>query len=133
LISLTLCCFLLDDFELYNNIVVVNFKSGGLNFDSKVRRGSFEPEDLFLAHIAGMDTFAKGLRVAYKMISEGKFKKFIEERYSSYITGIGKAIVNNNVGFKDLERHALENDQITNISGRQETLEAMLNKYILEA
>jgi len=108
------------------------FTTGGLNFDSKVRRGSFEAIDLFYAHIAGMDAFAKGLRIAYKMVNDAKFDKIIEDRYASFKTGIGSDIVNGKVGFKDLEKYALENDQVKNTSGRQELLEGMLNKYILE-
>jgi xylose isomerase len=118
---------------MYEVLKAGGLTTGGLNFDSKVRRGSFEPEDLFYAHIAGMDTFAKGLKTAYLMTCDGKFEKFKEERYSSYKLGIGADILNGKVSFKDLEKYALENDQIKNASGRQEMLEGMLNKYILEA
>lgn len=106
--------------------------SGGLNFDAKVRRGSFEPVDLFYGHIVGMDTFAKGLKIAYKIIEDGKLDKFVEDRYASYGSGIGKEIVDGKVGFKELEKYALENSQIRNVSGRQEMLEALLNRYIYE-
>jgi xylose isomerase len=105
---------------------------GGLNFDAKVRRGSFEPVDLFHAHIAGMDAFAKGLKVAHKLLEGGELEKFIAERYSSFTEGIGKDIVDRKVGFKELEAYALENDQIVNKSGRQELLENILNQYIFE-
>ena len=108
------------------------FVKGGLNFDAKVRRGSFEPEDLFLGHIAGMDTFAKGLLIAQKIIEDGKLDKFVADRYASYSTGIGSDIVSGKVGFKELEKYALELDQIRNASGRQEMLESILNSYILE-
>jgi xylose isomerase len=117
---------------MYEVIKAGGFTTGGLNFDAKVRRGSFEPEDLFSAHIAGMDAFAKGFKIANKMAKDGKFDKFIEERYKSYESGIGKDIVDGKVGFKELEEYALANDQIKNISGKQEVLEAMLNQYILE-
>jgi len=117
---------------MYEILKAGGFTTGGLNFDSKVRRGSFEPIDLFYAHIAGMDAFAKGLKIAHKMVSEGKFDKVIEDRYASYKSGIGSDIVNGKVGFKELEKYALENDQVKNVSGRQEVLESMLNKYILE-
>ncbi|MDP4093756.1 MAG: xylose isomerase [Bacillota bacterium] len=118
---------------MYEVIKAGGFTTGGLNFDSKVRRGSFEPIDLFYAHVAGMDTFAKGLKIADKMIKDGKLDKFIAERYSSYTAGIGKDIVGGKVGFKELEKYAMEHDQIKNNSGRQEMLEAILNKYILES
>jgi xylose isomerase len=106
--------------------------SGGLNFDAKVRRASFEPVDLFYGHIAGMDAFARGLKVAHKLLEEGKLEDFITERYSSYEKGIGKEIVEGNVDFEDLEDYVLENDKIENASGRQEMLEAIVNQYLME-
>jgi len=118
---------------MYEVLKAGGFTKGGLNFDAKVRRGSFEPADLFHGHIAGMDAFARGLKVAYKMLQDGKFEKFIEERYQSYTTGIGKDIVEGKVGFKELEKYALEINSLKNTSGRQEVLEAMLNKYIIES
>lgn len=105
---------------------------GGLNFDAKVRRGSFEPVDLFYAHIAGMDAFAKGLKVAHALLESGELEQFVAERYSSYESGIGKKIISGEVGFKELEEYALQNSQIRNSSGRQEMLESILNRYILE-
>ncbi|NRU22437.1 xylose isomerase [Clostridium beijerinckii] len=105
---------------------------GGVNFDSKVRRASFEKEDLFLAYIAGMDTFAKGLRVAYKLLENGDLEDFIKEKYSSFTEGIGKEIVEGKVGFKELEAYALNNNPIINKSGRQEMLESIVNQYIFE-
>lgn len=106
---------------------------GGVNFDSKVRRASFEKEDLFLAYIAGMDTFAKGLRVAYKLLETKELENFVNERYSSFTQGIGKDIVENKVGLKELEQYALNHDAIVNKSGRQEYLEAVVNQYIYNA
>ncbi|AKN34087.1 xylose isomerase [Clostridium carboxidivorans P7] len=105
---------------------------GGLNFDAKVRRASFEPEDLFLSYIAGMDTFAKGLRIAYKLLQDGPIENFIKERYSSFSTGIGKDIVDGKVGFEELEKYALSNNVMNNKSGRQEYLESIVNQYIFE-
>ena len=105
---------------------------GGLNFDSKVRRPSFTPEDLFFSYIAGMDTFAKGLKIANKLLEDGVFEDFVADRYSSYTKGIGKEIVDGKVGFEELSKYALENDSITLESGRQEKLEAILNQYIYE-
>lgn len=105
---------------------------GGVNFDSKVRRASFEKEDLFLAYIAGMDTFAKGLRVAYKLLENGDLEDFIKEKYSSFTQGIGKEIVEGKFGFKELEAYALNNNPIINKSGRQELLESIVNQYIFE-
>ncbi|MFB5268476.1 xylose isomerase [Paenibacillus enshidis] len=105
---------------------------GGVNFDAKVRRASFEPEDLFLAHIAGMDTYAKGLKVAAKLIEDRVFEDFIEKRYSSFKEGIGQDIVSGKATLASLAEYALNNDQPRkNESGRQEWLKATLNQYIL--
>lgn len=105
---------------------------GGLNFDSKVRRESFEPVDLFYGHIAGMDTFAKGLEVAHKLLETGEIEDFIEKRYESYSSGIGSKIVDGKVGFEELEEYAMKNQELNIDSGRQEKLESVLNRYILE-
>jgi xylose isomerase len=107
--------------------------SGGLNFDAKVRRGSFDPEDLFLAHIAGMDSFAVGTKVAQKLIEDKVLDNFIADRYSSYTEGIGIEIVEGKTDFKKLEQYALGLDRITNKSGRQENLKMILNQYLLDA
>ncbi len=105
---------------------------GGLNFDSKVRRGSFEATDLFYGYIAGMDTFAKGLKVAAKLLEDRFFEDFIENRYKSYSEGIGQKIVSGELGFEELAEYALKLEPIKNISGRQEYLESILNQYIYE-
>jgi len=103
---------------------------GGLNFDSKLRRGSFEPVDLFYGYIAGMDTFARGLIIADNLITDGVFDNFTKERYASYEAGIGKQIINKEVGFEELEAYALGLGDVKNTSGRQELLENILNQYI---
>jgi len=103
---------------------------GGLNFDSKVRRGSFQSDDLFISYIVGMDTFAKGLLVADKLYSDGVLEDFISKRYESYTTGIGKEIVDGRADFETLAEYAKNNDQIKNSSGRQEMLEGIVNQYI---
>ncbi|MFK4303652.1 MULTISPECIES: xylose isomerase [unclassified Paenibacillus] len=105
---------------------------GGINFDAKVRRASFEPEDLFLAHIAGMDTYAKGLKVAAKLIEDRVFEDFIDKRYSSFKEGIGADIVSGKATLASLAEYALANEAPRkNVSGRQEYLKATLNQYIL--
>ena len=106
--------------------------SGGLNFDAKVRRGSFTPEDLFLAHIAGMDAFAKGLRVAYRLLEDRVLEDFVDKRYTSFTTGIGAEYVEGKIGLAELEAYALEKGEVTNVSGRQELLETIVNDYIYE-
>jgi xylose isomerase len=105
---------------------------GGLNFDAKVRRTSFEPEDLFYAHVAGMDAFARGLKVAHKLIEDRVFDDFIEQRYSSFASGIGQDIVEGRTNFHTLEAYILDKDHIKNVSGRTEQLKATLNQYLLE-
>ncbi|WP_172197015.1 MULTISPECIES: xylose isomerase [Saccharibacillus] len=104
---------------------------GGINFDAKVRRDSFEADDLFLAHIAGMDTYAKGLKVAAKLIEDGAFDKVIEERYSSFSEGIGADIVAGKTTLASLSEYAMNNENPRpNKSGRQELLQSVLNQYI---
>ena len=117
---------------MYEILLNGGLGKGGLNFDSKVRRPSFEDDDLFLAYIAGMDTFAKGLKVAAKLLEDKVFENFKAERYASYTEGIGKDIVEGKVSFKELEAYALKNNVTMNRSGRQEMLESILNQYILE-
>lgn len=118
---------------MYEILLDGGFTKGGLNFDSKVRRGSFEEEDLFLAYIAGMDTFARGLKVAAALMEDKVFEDFKAKRYASYREGIGKDIVEGNVGFTELEAYALEHGVTKNTSGRQEMLEMILNQYIMES
>ncbi|MFW5683915.1 MAG: xylose isomerase [Spirochaetota bacterium] len=103
---------------------------GGLNFDAHLRGPSFQPDDIFIGHIAGMDAYARGLKAAYGLRQSGELETFIADRYSSYRGGIGKKIVDGQVGFKELERYALENSRITNTSGRQEMLEGIINRYL---
>ena len=107
------------------------FTTGGLNFDAKVRRESFEPIDLFYGHIAGMDAFARGLKIASAIRKDGRIEQFIKERYSSWDTGIGKQIENREVGFEELEEYILKKgDAAPNQSGRQEMLEAIINEFL---
>lgn len=105
---------------------------GGLNFDAKVRRGSFEPTDLFYGHVAGMDAFARGLDVAHRLLEDGALAEFVDERYASYDGGLGARIESGDVGLADLEEHALDAGEPSVSSGRQERLETVLNRYIIE-
>ena len=115
---------------MYEILLNGGLAPGGLNFDAKVRRGSFEPIDLFYVHIAGMDAFAHGLLIAHRLLESKELENFIAERYSSYTTGIGAKIVKGEVGFKELAEYALENQEIKLASGRQELLETILNRYM---
>lgn len=104
------------------------FTNGGLNFDAKARRGSFEPDDILYSYIAGIDAFALGLRKAVEIIEDGRIDEFIKERYSSWSKGIGLDIINGKVGLSELEEYALKmGDVKTNTSGRQEYLENIIN------
>lgn len=104
------------------------FTKGGLNFDAKTRRGSNTYEDIFLSYISGMDAYALGLKMADKIIRDGRIDNFIKERYSSFTSGIGKKIVDGTATMTELEEYALGlGDVKTNMSGRQEYLENIMN------
>ncbi|MCS1410158.1 MAG: Xylose isomerase [Verrucomicrobia subdivision 3 bacterium] len=104
---------------------------GGVNFDAKVRRESFEPIDLFHGHIVGMDAFARGLRVAAAIRADGRLADFVEKRYSSWDEGIGAKIESGEVSFQDLENYILKKGKTAkNESGRQELLEGLINEFI---
>ncbi|HQF14914.1 MAG TPA: xylose isomerase, partial [Thermogutta sp.] len=104
---------------------------GGINFDAKVRRESFEPIDLFYAHIGGMDCFAKGLKIAAAIRADGELARMVRERYSSWDSGIGAEIEADKHNFKTLEKYMLEKGDVTpNKSGRQELFENIVNRYI---
>jgi len=123
------------DIYLCSKIMLVLLKyglsPGGVNFDAKVRRESFEPVDLFHAHVGGMDTFARGLKIAAAIRAGGEFDKFIQGRYSSWDSGIGAKVEAGGVDLPALEAYMLEKGEIDpNQSGRQEMLENLFNRYI---
>ncbi|WP_373797325.1 xylose isomerase [Jeotgalibaca porci] len=103
---------------------------GGINFDAKVRRSSFEMDDLFLAHIAGMDTFARGLKAAARLKEDKFFENLKADRYASYQEGIGKDIISDKTDLKSLTEYALGNKEVKNKSGHIELVKAKLNEYI---
>jgi len=105
--------------------------AGGVNFDAKVRRQSFEPEDLFYAHIAGMDSFAIGLKVAAKLIEDQVIENILDERYATFKSGIGAEIVSGKATLKSLEQYALQNNEIKIKSGRLEQIRNTFNQYLL--
>lgn len=117
---------------MYEIIKAGGFKNGGLNFDAKVRRGSFKFDDLALGYIAGMDAFALGLIKAYEIIDDGRIDEFIEERYSSYKTGIGKKIIEGKTSLEELEDYTIKNGEVTMESGRQEYLESVINNILFK-
>ena len=105
--------------------------AGGFNFDAKVRRESFEPSDLFHAHIGSMDSFAQGLKIAAAIRKDGVLGDFVKTRYGSWDTGIGAGIEAGKEDFASLEAYMLEKGEAEkNASGRQEMLENLVNRYV---
>ena len=106
------------------------FSTGGVNFDAKVRRESFEPLDLFHAHIGGMDAFARGTKIAHAIIADGRLSGFVKERYKSWDSELGRRIESGQAGFSDLEAYILpKGEAAKNSSGRQEMLENLINEF----
>lgn len=107
------------------------FTNGGLNFDAKVRRASFRPEDWVTAFIAGMDTFALGLRMADRILTDGRMDAFLDQRYASWNCGIGKDITEGKVTLEDLYDYAVNLGEVKTVtSGGQEYLESVLNQLL---
>jgi len=105
--------------------------SGGVNFDAKVRRESFEPIDLFHAHVGSMDAFARGLKIAAAIRADGLVDEFVKQRYANWHSGLGAEIESGQHSFATLERLMLEKgDACPNSSGRQEMLENIINRYL---
>ena len=108
------------------------FTNGGLNFDAKARRGSFQKDDIFLSYIAGMDAFALGFLAARKLIADGRIDKFVADRYASWKTGIGADIIAGKTDLKALSEYALKKGEVVDslMSGRQEMLESIVNNVL---
>ena len=107
--------------------------SGGLNFDAKVRRESIRTEDLFIAHIGGMDAFARGLLVANEILAKSGLPEFRRQRYASFDGGKGRAFERGELSLVDLREHAASSGEPKQISGRQEWLENLVNDYLSRA
>ncbi|MBR9801638.1 xylose isomerase, partial [bacterium] len=106
-------------------------KPGGINFDAKVRRESFDPTDLFYAHIGGMDAFARGAKIAAAIRADGVLDDFVKDRYSSYDSGVGQEIEDGSANFESLSKYMLDKGEAdANSSGRQEYLENIINLYV---
>ncbi len=124
------------DIYLTTQTMLVILKQGGLapggtNFDAKVRRESFEPIDLFHAHIGGMDAFARGLKIAAAIRADNVLSDLVRDRYASYDSGIGAEIESGDLTLADLETYMLEKGEADpNHSGRQELIENLINQYI---
>jgi xylose isomerase len=105
-------------------------QGGGINFDAKIRRNSTDAADLFYAHIGGMDTFARALVTADNILQKSDYKKIRHERYASYDTGAGKDFEEGKLNLEDLRNYAVEQGEPATISGQQELLENIINRYI---
>ena len=105
------------------------FKTGGFNFDAKVRRESTDPEDMFIAHIGGMDTFARGLLVAQDILENSPLPEFRRQRYASFDDGPGLAFESGKLSLADLREHAAKSGEPAQISGKQEWVENLINDY----
>lgn len=106
------------------------FAGGGINFDAKTRRNSTDMEDIFYAHIGGMDAFARALVVADQVMQQSPYLKFRKERYASFDNGAGKDFEEGRLQLEDLRNFAAKNGEPTQLSGKQEWLENMINQYI---
>jgi xylose isomerase len=106
------------------------FTNGGINFDAKRRRNSTEQEDLFIAHISGMDIFARALTVAEQILTQSDYLKIRKERYASFDSEKGAEFENGKLSLTDLYKIAREMGEPTKTSGKQEMLEQLINHYI---
>ncbi|RZM22296.1 MAG: xylose isomerase [Pedobacter sp.] len=120
--------------ELVESMLIIleggGFKTGGINFDAKIRRNSTDRADLFYAHIGGMDMFARALIVADEILTKSDYKKIRTDRYASFDSGKGKEFENGRLNLEDLREYAIQNGEPATISGRQEFLENLINRYI---
>lgn len=120
--------------ELTEALLVIleagGFKGGGINFDAKIRRNSTDPQDLFYAHIGGMDVFARALITADAILQQSEYKKIRADRYASYDAGQGKDFEQGKLSLEDLRNIAISAGEPATISGKQEFIENLINRYI---
>lgn len=121
-------------YELVEAMLVVleagGLKGGGINFDAKIRRNSTDVEDLFHAHIGGMDAFARALIIADNILQKSDYKKIRDNRYASFDNGVGKDFETGKLSLEDLTKYAIDHGEPSMISGRQEYLENIINRFI---
>ncbi|KAF0152369.1 MAG: xylose isomerase [Ignavibacteria bacterium] len=126
--------FPINIYELIETMLVIaeagGFGNGGVNFDAKVRRNSTDPEDLFIAHIAGMDVFARAIIIAEKILTQSDYKEMRKNRYASFENGDGAAFEAGKLGLVDLCNIAVKNGEPKQLSGKQEKYEQLINMYI---
>lgn len=122
--------FTINLYEMIESMLVIaesgGFGKGGVNFDAKVRRNSTDPEDLFIAHIAAIDTFARALIIAEKILNDSSYKKMKTERYASYDSGYGAKLKSGELTLEDLREIAIKNGEPKQISGKQELYEQII-------
>ncbi|MCQ2159417.1 MAG: xylose isomerase [Bacteroidales bacterium] len=125
--------FPIDIFELVQAMLVV-IRNGGLvggsNFDAKLRRNSTDPEDIFIAHISGMDAMARALEVAAEILEKSPVEKMRAERYSSFDSGVGKRFENGELTLEEVVEYAKGKGEPKAVSGKQELYETIINMYI---
>jgi xylose isomerase len=109
---------------------VGGFTSGGVNFDAKTRRNSTDLEDIFIAHVSGMDVFARALTVADRIMKESDYLQLRKDRYSSFDSGKGAEYEAGKLTLEDLRAYAKEAGEPAQVSGKQEKLEQLINLYI---
>jgi xylose isomerase len=126
--------FPVDVYELTEAMLVIvengGFKHGGINFDAKTRRNSTDLEDIFIAHIGGMDVFARALLVANDILTKSSYKKLRDDRYASFNSGNGAKFEKGELSLEDLAKIAKEVGEPAQISGKQELFEMIINQYI---
>ena len=126
--------FPIDQFELVQAYLHIirngGLGNGGTNFDAKTRRDSTDLEDIFIAHIAGMDVMARALETAANILNDSPYSKMLEDRYASFNSGKGKEFELGSLTLEDLVSYAKEAGEPTQISGKQELYEAIINMYI---
>ena len=126
--------FPIDNFELVQAMIQIirngGLGTGGTNFDAKTRRNSTDLEDIFIAHIAGMDAFARALENADRLLRESPLCNMLKARYASFDTGAGKAFEEGKLSLEDLREYAIAHGEPKQTSGKQELYEAMINMYI---
>ena len=120
--------------ELVESMLIIveagGFQGGGINFDAKRRRNSTDPADLFHAHIGGIDTFARALITADTILQKSEYTKIRSTRYASFDTGKGKDFEAGKLSLEDLRAYAVEKGEPNAISGQQELIENIINRYI---
>jgi xylose isomerase len=126
--------FPIDLYELTESMLIIveagGFSTGGVNFDAKTRRNSTDLDDIFIAHIAGMDAFARALLVANDILEKSEYKQLRANRYASFDSGDGALFDTGKLGLADLHRIALASGEPKQISGKQELFEMIINQYI---